>query len=96
MPAYLIVMRTEPLRDAEAMAEYQRRTREKRPPIPLKPLVVNGRFETLEGNAPDAVVMLEFDSMEQARAWYDSEEYQEALPHRLKSADYQAIIVEGL
>jgi uncharacterized protein (DUF1330 family) len=34
--------------------------------------------------------------MEQARAWYDSEEYQKALPHRLKSADYQAIIVEGL
>ncbi|WP_239806851.1 DUF1330 domain-containing protein [Croceicoccus hydrothermalis] len=96
MAAYLIVSRIGPVRDADALAEYQRRTRLQPPSVPLEPLVVYGDVQALEGQAPDGVVMLRFDSVDDARAWYDHPSYQEALPHRLKAGEYQAFIVEGV
>ena len=96
MPAYLFVIRLGPIKDAAEMAEYHRRTREAPPSVPLKPLVVYGALDALEGAAPDGVVMLQFDSVEDARTWYQSPAYQAALPHRLKAADYLSFIVEGV
>jgi uncharacterized protein (DUF1330 family) len=62
----------------------------------MKPLVVYGKMEVLEGQAPDGIVMLQFPSVVAARAWYQSPDYQAAIPHRQKAADYRAVIVEGL
>ncbi|MDJ0869680.1 MAG: DUF1330 domain-containing protein [Myxococcota bacterium] len=41
-------------------------------------------------------VILEFDSREAFRAWYDSAGYQEILPLRLDSAPGTLIVVDGL
>lgn len=92
----MIFTREEPVRDPEAMAEYQRLTREIAGDYKLKPLVLYGAVEALEGPAPDGVIVLEFPSADAARAWYNSPGYQAALPHRLQAADYRAIIVEGV
>ena len=55
--------------------------------------------------APDVVegtiehprtVILEFESREAFRAWYDSEEYQAILPLRLESTPGSLIVVNGL
>jgi len=40
--------------------------------------------------------MLEFPSMEKARAWYDSPEYQEVLPIRLDANRDKMVMFEGL
>lgn len=96
MPAYLIVLRNEPLRDPDAMAEYKRHTSQMRPSMPIRPKVVYGSIHTLEGQAPDAVVITEFDSVAEAQAFYDSPAYQAAAPHRLRAADYTSFIVEGV
>ncbi len=96
MPAYMIFFREGPVRDAAELAEYQRLNREHGGPASMEPLVVYGSMEALEGPAPDGVVLLRFPTVEDARAWYDSPGYQEALPHRLRAADYRALIVEGL
>ena len=96
MPAYLIVIRKEPVRDTAAMQEYHHRTRAAPPAVPLKPLAIYGEVDALEGDAPDGVVMIQFDSVENARAWYNSPDYQAALPHRLRAADYQTFIVQGI
>ena len=45
---------------------------------------------------PARVVMLEFPSMERARAWYDSPAYQEVLPIRLAANRDRMVIFEGL
>lgn len=95
MPAYLIVLREEPVVDPAALAEYQRQTREIRSDITLKPLVVYGATQALEGDKPDGVIVLEFASVEDATAWYNNPDYQAALPHRLKAARHRAFIVEG-
>ena len=53
--------------------------------------------EVIEGDwHPRRVVVLEFPSVEQARRWYESEEYREPKAIRLAAAKTNAIIVEGL
>lgn len=51
----------------------------------------------LEGTwAPTRLVVLEFPSLEQARRWYDSEDYREPKALRLKSALSDVVMVEGV
>lgn len=60
-------------------------------------LVRNGKKEVLEGALPaDRVVMLEFPSVDQAKAWYESEEYQALLPIRKSASKGALLIVEGI
>lgn len=96
MAAYVIFIREQPIHDEAAMAEYRRLNKDSAEGHALKPLVVYGNIEAVEGAAPDGIVLLKFPDVEQARAWYNSPAYQAALPHRLRAADYRALIVEGL
>jgi uncharacterized protein (DUF1330 family) len=58
--------------------------------------VRGGKVDAKEGGwAPARLVVLEFPSMEKARAWYDSPEYAPALALRLKAANAKLILVEG-
>ena len=56
----------------------------------------DGATEAVEGKAPDGMIVVEFPTVEDAKAWYNSPGYQAALPHRIKAADYRAMIVQGL
>ena len=95
MPAYMIFIREEPVHDPASMTEYQRINRENAGSFKIKPLVVYGETEAVEGKAPDGTIVLEFPSVAAAKEWYDNPAYQAALPFRLKAADYRAFIVEG-
>ena len=44
---------------------------------------------------PAGMVVLEFESVEQARKWYNSPEYQAVVSQRFGSADSALIIVDG-
>jgi len=55
-----------------------------------------GPCEVLEGPAVEGVAILEFASVEAAKAWYNGPAYQEASRHRHQGGDYAAIIVEGM
>ena len=60
-------------------------------------IVRGGEACNLEGEwMPKRVVVLQFDTADQARAWYDSSEYRTARAIRERSARSEAIIVEGL
>jgi uncharacterized protein (DUF1330 family) len=97
MTAYLIVYRESPVRDPAEMEQYQAKTRQMSGgDWKLTPRVIYGDVTPLEGQAPDGVIMLEFPTVEDARAWYESPAYQAALPHRKKAADFRAIIVQGM
>lgn len=59
-------------------------------------LVRGGTAETVEGNwNPNRMVVLEFESMDRAKAWYASEEYAPALKIRHSAANANMIFVEG-
>lgn len=59
-------------------------------------IVRGGQHETLEG-PPDArrVVVLEFESYESAKAFYDSPEYVEARQVRAGAAEMAMTLVDG-
>jgi uncharacterized protein (DUF1330 family) len=94
MPAYLIV-KTE-IRDAEKIRGYLAGA----PPLVAKHggryLVRGGRQEVLEGSPDERrTVILEFPTMEAARALFDDPEYSEVREIRLGIADYDVLLVEG-
>jgi len=95
MAAYMIFIREQPVRDAKAMAEYQRLNRQNTGEFKVKPLVVYGAMEAFEGKAPDGMIVLEFPDAEAAKAWYNSPNYHATIPYRQKAADYRAILVQG-
>ena len=60
-------------------------------------IVRGGAVEALEGEwDPGRIVILEFSSVERARAWWSSPEYAEAKALRLATAHSKMILVEGL
>jgi uncharacterized protein (DUF1330 family) len=53
--------------------------------------------QTLEGDwKPKRIVVTEFPSIEQARRWYDSEEYRALKAIRSRSARGSVVLVEGM
>ncbi len=60
-------------------------------------LARGGRAETLEGSIPaKRVVVLEFDSADQAKAWLNSPEYSAAKAIRHSASTSSVLLVEGL
>lgn len=61
-----------------------------------KYLVRGGQWECLEGDwKPRRVVVLEFPSVEQAKRWYESEDYRDLKAARQRAATANIILVEG-
>jgi uncharacterized protein (DUF1330 family) len=60
-------------------------------------LVRGGELAVLEGDwQPPRLVMLEFEDLEAARRWYESEVYQEAKKLRAGAANFRAVAVQGV
>ena len=56
-----------------------------------------GQTAVFEGGwSPRRLVILEFPSLDQARRWYESEEYDAAKRVRVGSATMQMVAVEGV
>jgi uncharacterized protein (DUF1330 family) len=59
-------------------------------------VVRGGAVEPLEGGwQPKRLVVIEFDSLEQARNWYRSPEYAPAMALRHEAASSRVVLVEG-
>jgi uncharacterized protein (DUF1330 family) len=61
-------------------------------------LVRGGRHETLEGDwQPARIALLKFPSYEQAKAWYDGEQYRAVRSKRAGATEhFKMILVEGV
>ena len=51
--------------------------------------------QTYEAGINQRTVIFEFDSVEAAKAWYESDEYQAAIPLRQKAAETNVVILPG-
>lgn len=92
---YVIVAET--VRDPEGMAAYQQQAVRSMVGRTCRPLVTSEDPERLEGTWPGTrTLVLEFDSVEAAWDWYQSPEYQAAIPLRQAAADTSIILVEGV
>ena len=59
-------------------------------------LAFYGSHEDLEGPSTEGTVILEFPSIEAAKAWYNGSPYLEVREHRLKRATSRVALVEGV
>lgn len=95
MPAYVILIKNNTI-DADELKTYAKQAAAARGDHQITPLAFYGSMDVLEGDAAEGVALLQFPDMAQARAWYESPAYQDAKQHRVKGANYQVILTEGL
>ncbi len=95
MAAYIVFIRDKTL-DKSELETYWEKAPAALDGRPIKVLAAYGRHETLEGPDVEGIVLAEFPTLEDARAWYDSPAYQEAAHHRIRGAVYRGLIVEGV
>ncbi|WP_433633954.1 DUF1330 domain-containing protein [Nocardia sp. CA-120079] len=95
MPKGYVIL-TEAIRDPAGLAAYERAAAPSMMESGAVPLVVDSDPQVLEGSWPgDRTIVMEFASVEAARAWYESEGYGRAKPLRQAAADSNAVIVAG-
>ena len=94
MSAYIIVDVS--VNDPDRYEAYKAMVPPTLEPFGGKFLVRGGNNEVLEGDwSPSRTVVIAFDSMENAKAWHDSEIYREARDLRQATATTSMIVVEG-
>src|SRR5271163_3944177 len=94
MAAYLISDVT--VRNAEAFQTYRTRAAEAIAKYGGRYLARGGEIQALEGVwNPRNIIVVEFPSMEQARAWYASSEYASALEVHDIALERNLILVHG-
>ena len=95
MPAYFIV--DNEVTDSAGFEEYRKQVAVTVEKYGGRFLVRGGQIQALEGDwRPERIVVTEFPSIEQARRWYDSEEYRPLKALRSRSARGSVVLVEGV
>ncbi len=95
MPAYLIL--DIHVVDPEEYAAYRERAPATLEAYGGRYLVRGGEHEVVEGDwDPERVVVVEFPSVERAREWYRSPEYQEIVEMRKRAAPSRMVLVQGV
>lgn len=95
MPAYVVVELA--VHDVQTHERYKQLEPPSLIPYGGRYLVRGGSTEALEGSwQPPRFVMLEFPTVEQARAWWGSPEYAPAKALRHASAHSMMLLMEGL
>jgi uncharacterized protein (DUF1330 family) len=94
VPAYFIGQVT--VHDSAEYEKYLAGFMEAFAPFEGRVLVATEDVEVLEGTWPRTrTVVLEFPSMENARNWYESLDYQAVAQHRFKAATTNLILASG-
>ncbi|WP_053374521.1 DUF1330 domain-containing protein [Paenibacillus sp. FJAT-27812] len=95
MSAYIIFIREKTI-DKEELGLYSQKAPAGLAGHPVTPLAVYGTYQVIEGPDVEGAAILSFPFLEEAKAWYYSQAYQDALKHRLRGGIYRGIIVEGI
>lgn len=94
MKAYVIV--DVKINDPQRYEDYKKLTPASLKPFDGKFIVRGGSSETLEGDwQPGRIVVIEFPSLEKAKAWWSSDLYAPAKALRQATAFTKMIVVEG-
>jgi len=95
-PAYVIA--EVEVTDRAAIQEYGRKVPQTLAPFEgrYRYLVRGGKTWALEGERPMGIVVIAFDSAEEARRWYDSPAYAAIRPIRERAAKSRIFLVEGI
>ena len=94
MPAYIIAL--EVINDRDEFDKYRAGVHNVLKKYQGEIIVSSENVEIFEGEWPyTKTVVVRFPSVEQAKRWYDSEEYREVVQHRCRAAVTNLILVDG-
>ena len=95
MAGYAIIH--DDIRDEALFAEFRQRVGATVEAHGGRYLVRGGAIEVMDGDwTPDRLVVIEFDSVEKAKAWLTSPEYTEIKEIRMKAASASVLVAEGV
>jgi uncharacterized protein (DUF1330 family) len=66
------------------------------PPTDGRFIARGGRTYVVNGAPPKRVAIVQWESLERAKAFYESEEYKRVIPIRDKSSNFRAYVIEGV
>jgi uncharacterized protein (DUF1330 family) len=99
-PAYVIAeVEKDPTKtqDPAAARKYAEEAPKSLAAFDARYMVAGGKVQAVEGEAPKGyIVVIAFDSLEKAHAWYDSPAYAAIRPIRQNSTKSRILIVEGV
>jgi uncharacterized protein (DUF1330 family) len=94
MAGYVVAQMT--VTDPDAFADYPGQAGPTVAAFGGRYVVRGGPIDNIEGDwSPGRMVIIEFDSVERAKAWYDSQMYEEAKALRIRSTMSSLMIVQG-
>jgi uncharacterized protein (DUF1330 family) len=95
LPAYVVLDIT--VTDRSGYEEYKKAGAATLAAFGGEPLIRGETIEPLEGDwHPRRVVMIRFPSMEHARRWWHSPQYEEAKKLRHRSATTNVVLIDGI
>lgn len=94
MSAYMVFTREKTL-DQNELSLYSKEVPATLAGHQVKILALYGQHEDLEGDPTEGTVILEFPTIEAAKAWYDGPEYRKVREHRFKGSTYRVVLIQG-
>lgn len=95
MAGYVIV--NDEISDEAAFAEFRQKVGATVAAHGGRYLVRGGATEVIDGDwAPDRLVVIEFDSVDQAKAWLNSDDFLAIKELRVSSASASVVVAEGV
>jgi uncharacterized protein (DUF1330 family) len=95
MSAYVVFTRTKTI-DQKELEKYRTGIKATMKDHPVEVLVADGKYEVLEGDPIEGMVIVKFPSVKAAKDWINSEAYENVAEYRKHGAIYHALIVEGV
>ena len=94
MPAFVIALQV--IHDRDELNKYRAHVHDVLDKYEGKIIISNEDVEILEGKWPyTKTVVISFPSIEQARRWYESKEYQDIIKYRIRATTTDLILVDG-
>jgi uncharacterized protein (DUF1330 family) len=82
--------------DPATFQKYGEATRTSIPAAGGRVIVRGGKTFVVNGAPPKQIVLIQWDSLERAQAFFESESYRQLIPIRDKSSNFRAFVIEGV
>ena len=81
--------------DPPTFQKYGEATRTSIPAAGGRVIVRGGKTSVINGSPPKQIVIIAWESLAQAQAFFESEAYKQLIPIRDKSSNFRAFTIEG-
>jgi uncharacterized protein (DUF1330 family) len=81
--------------DQASYQEYMKETSVQVPAAGGRFIVRGGRTFVVTGDPPKRIVVIQWESLEKAQAYFESDAYRKLVPIRDRSANFRAFVIEG-